>query len=140
MKRSRSGSSSRYLMVSPKIAISRYSSNGCQAHTQGPVWGGCWDASPLQPLVGQIISKSIYLFTLKVLFFFPTFGKTLTLRSTSARCYILQEFISYLSQMGSVVFKLLTLSKYYIGYVIIQNLHVLKEKQVSSQFLSLAVN
>ena len=51
-------------MASPKIAISRYSSNGCQAHTKGPVWGGCWDASPLRPLVGQIISKSIYLFTL----------------------------------------------------------------------------
>ena len=43
--------------------------------------------------------------------FFPTVGKTLTQRWTSARCYILQEFISYRSQMGCVVFKLHTLSK-----------------------------
>ena len=49
----------------------------------------------------------------------------------SARCYILQEFISYLSQMGSVVFKLHPLSKNYIGNVIIQNLPALKEKQAS---------
>ena len=42
--------------------------------------------------------------------------------------------------MGSAVFKLHTMSKYYIGNVIIQNLPVLKEKQVSAQALSLAVN
>ena len=64
-KRPRNGLRSRYLKVSPKITVSRYSSNGCQASTQGPVWGGCGGAiaSPLQPLVGQIISKSNYLFT-----------------------------------------------------------------------------
>ena len=70
--------------------------------------------------------------------FFPTVGKTLTLRCTAARCYILREFINTVTLMCSVAFKLQRVSKHYNGsdMIISCSLHklpvdcpALKEKQ-----------
>ena len=64
-QRPQNGSRSRYLMASPKIEISRYSSKRLSGLN---AWAGMERvrvaiASPLQPLVGQINSKSNNLFT-----------------------------------------------------------------------------
>ena len=49
--------------------------------------------------------------------FSPMVGKTLTLRLTGARCYILQECINNFTLICSVAFKLQTLPKNYIDSV-----------------------